>query len=143
MSDHDINFKLSLPDDWTNNTVYTYMGPDENGLQHILNLTTDTFAGKSDLVAYARERIEIVLENIHSAEVLLEEERTLENGHQAYVCVYKWSPSSEQIVYQKLVYMIVNKIGYNFLANFTKKTIKTIGIEVDRIINSLTPVEAE
>lgn len=143
MTDNNTNFKLNLPDSWENNTVYTYMGPDDSGLQHILNLTIDTYVETDDLSEYAKERINIVLENIHSAEVLLEEERTLDNGHQAYVCVYKWSPSAEQIIYQKLVYMIINNIGYNFIANFTKKTFKTIGIEVDRIINSLTPVDTE
>ena len=32
---------LDLPDGWEDKTIYTYMGPDDSGVQHILTLVVD------------------------------------------------------------------------------------------------------
>ncbi|MFH1742430.1 MAG: hypothetical protein ABIH23_25785, partial [bacterium] len=64
---------------------------------------------------------------------------TLDNGREIYECVYKWIPVDGRIIFQKLIYMIVDDAGYTFSAAFTKKTIKTIGVEVEGIINSFNP----
>jgi hypothetical protein len=40
---------------------------------------------------------------------------------------------------QKQVYIIIGGKAYNFTSSFSKKTIKTIGTEVDAIIDSFMP----
>lgn len=133
------SFAISLPDGWEDRTVYSYMGPDDSGVQHVLTLTIDRHAGGVTLREYARDRINQVVNSLQSLEILKEEEKTLPNGNPAYECVYKWVPVKEKIIFRKLVYMILDDIGYTFSANFSKKTIKTIGVEVDQIINSFHP----
>lgn len=133
------NFVIDLPDGWEDRTVYSYMGPDDSGVQHILTLTIDRQAGGTTLKEYARDRIDQVVNSLQSLEILKEEEKTLPNGNSAYECVYKWIPVKDKIIFQKLVYMILDGVGYTFSANFSKKTIKTIGAEVDQIINSFHP----
>ena len=39
-------------------------------------------------------------------------------------------------MFNKAVYMIHKGAGLTFMGNFSKQTIKTIGVEVDRIIDS-------
>jgi hypothetical protein len=132
-------FQIKLPPDWEDQTIYTYMGPEDSGVQHLLTLVVDKSAGKTELADYVRERRDLTLNTMPGMEMLKEEQKTLDSGFPAVEIVFKWVPSDESIIYRKQVFLIVDEIGYIFSANFSKKTIKTIGTEVDRIINSFNP----
>ncbi len=134
-----VPFLIKLPPDWEDQTIYTYMGPEDSGVQHFLTLVVDKSAGKTELVDYVREKRELTLNTMPGMEVLKEEQKALDSGFPAVEIVFKWIPSDENIIYRKQVFLIVDEIGYIFSANFSKKTIKTIGTEVDRIINSFNP----
>ena len=139
MSPSNNRFKIELPEDWEDQTVHYYMGPEESGLQHSLSLQVDPQPNTDELSDYARERIDQVLESIPGAEVLKEEEKQLPGGVPAYEAVYKWVPSENKVVFQKMVFVKHDKTMYNFSAAFTKKTIKTLGVEVDRMIAEFIP----
>jgi hypothetical protein len=133
-------FNLSLPESWEDQSVYFFKGPEDSGVQHTLTLVVDKTAGESVLADFARERIDKELSTIQGAEILKEEEKQLPNGNPAYEVVLKWIPVDDKIIFRKEVFLILNGVGYSFAANFSKKTIKTIGVEVDQIINSFAPV---
>jgi hypothetical protein len=141
MSDESRNnqFRIELPDGWEDRTVHQFLGPDDSGVQHVLNLVVDPNAQTDDVEDYARDRIDQIVESMPAAEILKEGEKTLPNGVEAYEVVYKWVSPNGKVTFQKLVYMIRDGIAYSFSANFSKKTIKTIGVEVDRIIESFEP----
>lgn len=134
-----VPFLIKLPPDWEDQTIYTYMGPEDSGIQHLLTLVIDKYAGKTELADYVREKRDLTLNTMPGMEVLKEEQKILDSGFPAIETVFKWIPSDDNIIYRKQVFLIVDKIGYIFSANFSKKTIKTIGTEVDRIINSFNP----
>jgi hypothetical protein len=113
------------------------MGPDDSGVQHMLTLVIDPSAGDANLSEYARERIDNTLNSLQGAEILKEEEKSLSNGHEVFECVYKWMPAEDTVIFRKQVFAIKDGSGYTFSSNFSKKTIKTIGVEVDQIINSI------
>ena len=143
MSKTNNRFDLTLPAGWEDQTVYCYAGPYDSGVQHLLTLSVDPKAF-SPLSEYARERIDATLDTLTGTEVLKEEEKTLPNGVQAYEVVIRWIPTEDNVIFRKQVYVIFEGKAYCFAANFSKKTIKTVGVEVDRIINSLVPLgEAE
>lgn len=131
-------FTLELPNGWEDRTVHVFMGPDDSGVQHMLNLSIDPYVEDASLEEYARFRIDTMMESLQSAEILKEEGRTLANGNEIFECVYKWIPAEGKSVFQQVVYMIDDGVAYIFSANFSKKTIKTIGVEVERIINSFS-----
>ena len=132
-------FKIDLPDGWDDQTIHYFMGPEESGQQHSLSLQVDTHPNSDELEEYARDRVDQVLESIPGAEVLKEEEKQLPNGASAYEVVYKWVPSENKVVFQKMVFVQHGKTMYNFNGTFTKKTIKTLGVEVDRMIAAFVP----
>ncbi|HWR84082.1 MAG TPA: DcrB-related protein [Candidatus Deferrimicrobium sp.] len=132
-------FHIELPDGWEDRTVHYFLGPDDSGVQRGLTLTIDRHAHTSDLIGYARERIDHVLNTLPAAEILKEEQKTLPTGVPIYEAVCKWIPPSGEVSFQKLVYMIHDGVAYSFSANFSKKTLKTIALEVDRIIGSFRP----
>ena len=90
---------------------------------------------------FALDRIQPVRDALAGIETLKEEERTLPSGVAAYEWVYKWVPSAGQVIFKKHLYLIIGKQGYTFTATFSKQSFKTIGIEVDRMIESFVPGE--
>jgi hypothetical protein len=132
-------FHIELPDDWEDRTIHQFLGPDDSGVQHVLNLVVDPNSQTDDVEDYARDRIDQIVESMPAAEILKEEQKNLPNGVEAYEVVYKWVSPNGNVTFQKLVYMIRDGVAYTFSANFSKKTIKTIGVEVDRIIDSFEP----
>jgi hypothetical protein len=129
-------FRLVLPDGWEDRTVHTFMGPDDSGVRHMLSVVVDRDCGGLELPQFARERINALTEPLQSYEVLKDEEKELPGGKTVHEFVYKWIPLDGRIIYQKVIYMIIDGIGYSFSANFSKKTIKTIGRQVDLIVDS-------
>lgn len=130
-------FRVDLPDGWEDQTVHMFMGPEDSGVQHMMQLMVDPDTGGAELAEYVRDRIDATMEALQGAEILKEEEKTLANGQTVYECVYKWIPTNDQIIFRKTIFMIVDGTGYTFAGNFSKKTIKTIGVEMERIVQSL------
>lgn len=129
-------FEVDLPDRWKDTTVYTYQGPDDSGVQHNISLVIDREAAAADLKTYAAERRSQLLATLQGIDILKEEERTMESGYPAYELVYKWIPVEGTVVYQKVLFMLVGRVVCTFSGNFSKKTIKTVGVEFDRIASS-------
>jgi hypothetical protein len=141
MADLDRNnqFHISLPEGWIDQSLYVFNGPDEGGFQHSLMLVIDNVLEDDDLERFAQERIDGVLNTTSNTEILKQEKKTLANGTEAVEVVIKWIPVEGKIIFQKRVYMIIDDVGYSFTANFTKQTMKTIGLDVSRMIESFRP----
>lgn len=131
-----VRFEVDLPARWKETTVYTYQGPDDSGVQHNITLVVDRETTATDLRTYAAERRANLLATLQGIDILKEEERTMESGYPAYELVYKWIPVEGTVVYQKVLFMLVGRAVCTFSGNFSKKTIKTIGVEFDRIASS-------
>jgi hypothetical protein len=134
-------FEVNLPDRWKETTVYTYQGPDDSGVQHNISLVVDRETTAPDLKTYAAERRANLLATLQGIDILKEEERTMESGYPAYELVYKWIPVEGTVVYQKMLFVLVGRVVCTFSGNFSKKTIKTIGVEFDRIASSFAPLD--
>ncbi len=139
MTECNNQFRITLPQGWEDQTAYVFMGPEVNGQRHMLNLVIDRNLPDTDLTEFALDRIEPVRSALAGIETLKEEKRTLASGVTAYEWVYKLVLAPGQTIFKKHVYLIIGKQGYTFTATFTKQTFKTIGVEVDRMIESFTP----
>ena len=143
MSPNIVQFNVNLPGDWKDQTIYTFKGPDDSGVQHNLVLMIDDEAGGVDLNTYAKLRLDSIRDTLTGFELMGERERELKSGNKAYEIVYKWSPSADKTLVQKQVFTIIGGKAYNFTSSFSKKTIQTIGVQVDEIIDSFTPQEEQ
>jgi hypothetical protein len=139
MSSINNQFRINLPEGWDDQTAYTFMGPEVNGVQHLLTLVIDKNIGDTDLYNFALDRIDPVRSSLQGIETLKEEERTLPSGVPVYEWIYKWIPTEGNVIFKKQVYMLIGKRGYSFSASFSKQSFKTIGVEVDQMINSFIP----
>jgi len=131
-------YSMNLPEGWEDQTVYTFKGPDDSGVQHNLVLIIDTEYSGIDLPTYAKLRLDSIKGSLPGFELMGARGKELKSGHPAYEIVYKWVPGEGKIIIQKQVFTIIGGKAYNFTSSFSKKTIKTIGVQVDDIIDSFT-----
>ena len=133
------NFFIELPQGWENQSIYMFKGPTIGSTEHYLRLLIDRRIGVQTLTAYARERIDLILNNLQGVEVLKEEVRELGEGHQVYEFVYKWIPTENMVKFCKYYYLVEGINGYTFNIEFTKKTMKLLTGEIEKIIASFLP----
>jgi len=127
---------MELPDGWTDGTVYTYLGPDEGGVQHILTVSRDDDLEGRDLAEFAREHIEATVAALAGTETLKDEPKELPDGRTVHEFVCRWIPVDGKAIFRKQVYLVAGGSGFVFAANMTKRTMKTVGVEIERMINS-------
>ena len=139
MSPNIARFNIDLPDGWEDQTLYTFKGPDDSGVQHNLVLIIDNDLEGVDLNTYAKLRLDSIKDTLTGFELMGEREKELKSGNRAYEIVYKWSPGADKTLVQKQVFTIIGGKAYNFTSSFSKKTIQTIGVQVDEIIDSFKP----
>jgi hypothetical protein len=131
-------FSLRVPATWEDKSVYTFEGPEEDGVRHNIWVTIENNVEVPDLEQYAQM-------NIQAAETALQGYRELKRGplalnnrQPAYELVYRWSPVADREVYQRVIYVLYNRTGYILTATFSKKTWKMLGTEIDKIFKSFT-----
>ena len=132
-------FDLTLPDGWEDRTIYSFVGPDDSGLQHVVTLTIDETTRADSAAEFARERIASTLASLPAAEKVKDEGKQLPGGRDVWECVYKWMPADNTARFGKSLYLLLDGVGYVLSGTFTKKTIKTIALEMDQMAAALTP----
>ncbi len=132
-------FSLDLIDGWEDQSAYVFVGPKKNEFQHILILTLDRHPAERELEAFGRQRATALVGTLDGPDKVKEEIITLPSGREAYEYVYKWVASGDLVLFKRIVCLLIDKIGYVFTVDFTRSSIKTTGLEVMQIIDSLTP----
>jgi len=138
---HSNGFSLNIYDDWQDKTIYTIAGPVTDGIQHniIINLNPDVET--DNLRDYADWNIAALTGELKGCRLLLQAPITLANGLPAYKAIFCWYPTEELRIYQEQIYVLVGTTGFNLTASFTKKTRKTLGPQVERMMLSFSPVQ--
>jgi hypothetical protein len=133
-------FTLKLFDGWQDKTIYTIAGPVTDGIQHniIINLNPDV--GTDSLRDYADWNIATLSGELKGCRLLYQGPISLANGLPAHKGIFCWFPTEELRIYQEQIYVLVGTTGFNLTASFTKKTRKTLGPQVERMMLSFNPV---
>jgi len=131
-------FTLKLPPEWDDKTVYSFDGPEEDGIKHHIIVTIENHVEVPDLERYADIRIRALEGELQGYHALKRGQINLYSQMPAYEVVYKWCPVENREVYQRFIYVLSRNTGYMLTATFSKKTWKTRGPEVDKILMSFT-----
>ena len=130
-------FQLSFPDGWKETTVYTFEGPYDGGVQHNLVLLIDPFILRDTILQdYAHAQLSGPKQVMPGFEMLGEVEKKLPDGTPTLEIVYKYVPAENYILYQKQFYFIKENKAFVFTGTFSKKTLKTIANDFDKIVAS-------
>ena len=140
-SDHTVlnnRFVLNIPAEWKDETVYRFEGPEDDGIKHNILVTIENEVDIPDLERYADMQIKAVETELQGYHELKRGQIVLNNRLPAYELVYKWCPVEDREVYQRVIYILHKDTGYILTATFSKKTWKTKGAEIDKILKSFT-----
>lgn len=131
-------FSMNFPPEWKENTVYTFEGPEDDGVKHNILVNIEHDIDITDIEKYANRQINAIENELQGYNELKREKTKLDNGLSAYELVYKWCPVENVEIYQKILYVLSNNTGYSLTASFSKKTFKMMGSKVDKIFKSFT-----
>jgi hypothetical protein len=131
-------FALQFPGGWEDKSLYTFEGPEEDGIRHNIWVTIENNVEVPDLERYAQMNIQATESELQGYQELKRGLLTLANRQPAYEHVYRWSPVNNREVYQRVMYVLKNNTGYILTATFSKKTWKLLGSEIDKILRSFT-----
>jgi hypothetical protein len=132
-------FTLKQLEDWEDKTIYTLNGPVTDGIQHNVIITVEKECPFDNVTDYAEWQIKTLEDNLKGCSLLKRGNIKLTNGTDAYESVFSWYPADKMRIYQHQVYSVINKTAYKLTASFTKKTWKTLGPAVLRMMLSLNP----
>lgn len=133
-------FTLPLPDGWQDKTVYTLTGPVTDGIQHNIIVNVDYDVPLETVVEFAEWQMKGMENELKGCRLLKKGKTYLANGLPAFEAIYRWYPTDALRIYQHQIFVLFEKRGYKLTATFTKKTRKTIGPEVERIMRSFNPL---
>lgn len=133
------SFTISLYEGWQDKTVYTIAGPVTDGIQHNITIMVDHDVQADNLRDFADWNVATLENELKGCRLLKKGEITLANGLPAYKAIFSWYPTEELRIYQEQIYLLVDKTGYKLTASFTKKTRKTLGPQVERMMLSFNP----
>ena len=135
-------FTITLPDGWKDRTIFTLTGPVEDGIQHNVVIMVDDDCTFESVVDYADWQIRALEDELRACRLLKKGKKTLTNGMPAYEAIFRWEPTDSLRLYQHQIYAVVGTMGYKATASFTKKTRKTLGPKIERMMLSLLPAQA-
>jgi hypothetical protein len=132
-------FTIKTLDGWQDKTIYTLTGPVENGIQHNVLINVEPETPFDSLRDYADWQIRALETALQACRLLKKGEVKLANGQAAYQAIFCWHPHGGLRVYQQQIYVLAEKTAYKLTATFTKKTRKTLGPKVERMMLSFHP----
>ncbi len=133
------SFRLGLADGWQDTTLHIISGPLDDDLQHGVLVDREPDVDVDSVPDYADRQVQALEQSLNSCRVLLSEPMTLDSGLPAHRAVFVWWPTPERRVYQEQVYVLHEGSAYKLTASFTKKTRKTLGPQVERMMRSFCP----
>lgn len=135
-------FAVSLYEEWEDTTVYVLAGPATDEVQHNVTISVGHHVEVDSLIDFADWQVKSVEETLKGCRLLLKDQVQLDCGVPAYRAIFVWYPTDDVRLYQEQLYVLHGGRGYTLTASFTKKTRKTLGPRVQRVMLSFTPRDA-
>lgn len=133
-------FAIDLYEEWQDKTVFILGGPATDDVQHNVTVTVGRDVEAESLIDFADWQIKSLEEALKGCRLLLKDRVELDCGLPAFRAIFVWWPTEERRLYQEQFYVLHEGRGFVLTASFTKKTRKTLGPKVERIMRSFNPV---
>ncbi len=134
-------FAISLSEGWSDKTLYILAGPVTDGLQHNVTITVGEELPYSSVREYAEWQITTTEQELKGCRLLKKGTVSLANGMPAYKAIFSWFPIDGLKVYQEQIFVLADGCAYTLTATFSKKSRKTLGPQVERMMLSFEPVK--
>ena len=134
-------YRIAVPDDWVDLSVYAFRGPAEDDFAHALAVSTDAVVPEKSARDYARRHLRVARQSMPGAEVLIESQVAM-GRLQAYRAEVRWYPAEGIRRYQRTLHVLDQGAGFYLAATCTKKSRVTQGPTIDRMMATFRPGRA-
>jgi hypothetical protein len=135
------SFTLNCLEGWQDTTVFTIAGPVEDNIQHSVVIALGRETPFTSVREFAEWQISSVEDQLKGSRLLKKGSITLSNGTPAYQAIFVWYPTDGLRIYQEQIFVLSEGSAYTLTATFSKKTRKTLGPQVERMMLSFNPVK--
>ena len=136
-------FFIACPEGWTDNTVYTLTGPVTDGIQHNVTITLARDLPFTSVREFAEWQIRTTEQELRSCKLLKKGAANLANGLPAYQAIFVWYPTEGLKIYQEQIFVLSEGTAFVLTATFSKKSRKTLGAQVERMMLSFEPQKSK
>jgi len=137
------DFAMTQLDGWTDKTLFTFSGPTTDGIQHTLAITVGHDVPFTTVREFAEWQIATAGRELKGCTLLKKGNTALANGTAAYQAIFVWLPIDGLKVYQEQIFVLFEGTAYTLTATFSKKTRKTLGPQVERMMLSFEPLKSK
>jgi hypothetical protein len=135
------SFTINLLEGWQDKTVYTLAGPVVDNIQHNVVITAGQNVPFTSVREFAEWQIASAEQELKGCRLLKKGNTTLANGTSAHEAIFVWYPVEGLKVYQEQIFVLSEGTAYTLTATFTKKSRKTLGPQVERMMLSFEPLK--
>ena len=129
-------FHIDLPVGWEDASVHSYLGPEINGVRHLLSVQIDDKADGASLEDYAQERIARTKAARAGLTVLKEGPAKLSDGRSIYEFVYRYIRPDDMPEFGREVFLRDGNSVVSFAGTFAKRTKETVGVQMQQMVES-------
>jgi hypothetical protein len=134
-------FVIGLLEDWSDKTLYTLAGPVTDGLQHNVIISVGQEVPFASVREFAEWQIGTTERELKGCKLLKKGPVALASGMSAYQAIFAWFPTESMKVYQEQIFVLSDGCAYTLTATFSKKSRKTLGPQVERMMLSFEPLK--
>ena len=134
-------FSLTLPEEWIDGTVYTFMGPQIDGIRHDIQVTIREM--DLDIDACCQQQIDDIAATLDKFKLMQRNSFTLDNGCEGREIVFQWQLSEEKPLIQRLVLVRLGPYLYTLTSSYSTDSWPAMSDQVAQIIKSFTVIELD
>jgi hypothetical protein len=138
LKSEDFVIEMPLPE-WTDQTMYTFLGPEIEGKSHQILLMIDRILQHDDIERYARDKKKAITQSLQSVEVLKNQQITLQGGNPVFEYVIKWTIQDKKPMFRKYVFVLYKNQGFTFHMDFSRKTYPLLNDQMKKMIEGFIP----
>lgn len=135
------SFTFTCLDQWQDRTVYTFAGPVIDGMQHNLTIAFGQAVPFASVREFAEWQIGVTEQEIKGCRLLKKGNISLASGTPAFQAIFSWCPTDNLKVYQEQIFVLSEGTAYTLTATFSRKSRKTLGPHVERMMLSFEPLK--
>ena len=138
MSHFEFDMKLPM-DTWQDQTMYAIKGPTIERIEHLLMLYIDREPMQDIVEQFAKEKVDIITENLQGLTVIKKTEISIPGGNPTYEFVASWALADNFIKIKRYVFVLANDMGFTFNCDFQDTTFDQLKPDMNKIIDHLVP----
>lgn len=128
---------ISIPETLRDATTYSFVGPSEDGFQHLLWITPDEGVAEATVEDYASRRL-AAMESLPGFRKLASTGAHLADGTPCRIADVRWAPNDETTLFLLALFVLCDGVGVTLSTEFTRRSRRILRPAFERFMRTCT-----